>query len=138
MLIRQFQYPADYPAVLKLWKSMEKGVRVGPSDTAAEIEKKLQRDPELFLIAESDGQIVGSVLGGFDGRRGTIYHLSVLMSHRNQNIATQLLKELEIRLQQLGCIKSYLLVNADNIHAFPFYENRGWKHTDNVIFMKEF
>lgn len=48
MLVRQFQYPADYPAVLKVWESMEKGVRVGPSDTAAEIEKNYSVIPNYF------------------------------------------------------------------------------------------
>ena len=37
---------------LKLWESMEKGVHVGRSDTLAEIEKKIARDPDLFLVAE--------------------------------------------------------------------------------------
>ena len=56
---------------------MEKGVHVGRSDTPAEIEKKLARDPDLFLVAECEQQIIGSVIGGYDGRRGMIYHLAV-------------------------------------------------------------
>lgn len=75
--IREFRFPADYESVHALWAGMEKGVRVGRSDTPAEIERKLSRDPDLFLVAESDGCIVGSVIGGFDGRRGLIYHLAV-------------------------------------------------------------
>ena len=104
----------------------------------AEIEKKMKRDPDLFLVAEFDAQLIGSVLGGFDGRRGTIYHLSVFTEYRSQGVATQLLNELERRLQWKGCKKSYLLVNADNAEVFPFYEHRGWKRTDNIIYSKEF
>ena len=50
---------------------------MGRSDTLAEITKKVQRDPDLFLVAEADGRLIGSVIGGFDGRRGMIYHLAV-------------------------------------------------------------
>ena len=73
--IREFHFPEDYNSVLHLWKGLEKGVHVGRSDTPAEIEKKIARDPDLFLVAELDSDIIGSVIGGFDGRRGLIYHL---------------------------------------------------------------
>ena len=60
-----------------MWASIEKGVHTGRSDTPPEIEKKIARDPDLFLVAEVEHQIIGSVIGGFDGRRGLIYHLAV-------------------------------------------------------------
>ena len=68
--LREFCFPSDYEQVYLLWQSVERGVRVGRSDTQGEIEKKIARDPDLFLVAEAAGRIVGSVIGGFDGRRG--------------------------------------------------------------------
>lgn len=64
--IRDFRYPQDYPAVRELWEGMEKGVHVGRSDEPEEIAKKFMRDPDLFLVAEEDGRIIGSVFGGYD------------------------------------------------------------------------
>src|SRR3970040_1037454 len=84
--IREFRFPADYEAVLNLWHGIEKGVHVGRSDSLVEIEKKLARDPDLFLCADSDGQLIASVLGGCDGRRGLIYHLAVAASFRGNGI----------------------------------------------------
>ena len=75
--IRPYRSPEDYLAVVGLWESAGEGIHLGPSDTAEEIAKKSARDPQLFLVAERDGRIVGSVIGGFDGRRGLIYHLAV-------------------------------------------------------------
>ena len=75
--IREFCFPNDYPPTLKLWENIEVGVHVGRSDTPEEIQKKLNRDPDLFLVAELNEQIIGSVIGGYDGRRGMIYHLAV-------------------------------------------------------------
>lgn len=130
--IRQFRFPEDYQQVINLWSSMEKGVRVGRSDTPAEIEKKLARDPDLFLVAECGEEIVGSVIGGYDGRRGMIYHLAVSASFQGRGIGSQLMEEIEERLRRKGCLKSYLLIAEDNHDVEPFYRKHGWEHMDTV------
>jgi ribosomal protein S18 acetylase RimI-like enzyme len=137
--IREFRFPDDYDSTVKLWSSMEVGVQVGRSDAPEEIQKKLLRDPDLFLVAEASNEIVGTILGGFDGRRGMIYHLAVRTSERNQGIGTLLLKEVEQRLQARGCKKCYLLVTVDNPDAIHFYEQKNWREMKNDrIFGKEF
>lgn len=130
--IREFLFPSDYEQVIELWRSIEKGVHLGRSDTSAEIEKKLSRDPDLFLVAESEGAIIGAVIGGFDGRRGLIYHLAVSASFRGQGIGSELMTELESRLRAKGCLKCYLLVTVDNIEVADYYIHRGWQPMDQV------
>lgn len=105
---------------------------MGRSDTSAEIEKKLARDPDLFLVAESSGSIIGSVIGGFDGRRGLIYHLAVAAAFRGQGIGSRLMDEVERRLRAKGCLKCYLLVTRDNPEAESYYQQRGWQHMDSI------
>lgn len=68
--IRPYRHPHDYPAVRALWESMEKGVNVGRSDSPDEIAKKAARDPDLFLLAEADGLIVGSIIAASTGGAG--------------------------------------------------------------------
>ena len=80
-----------------------------------------------ILVAEINGEIIGSVLGGYDGRRGIMYHLAVALSHRRQGIAERLVELLEQRLRQKGCIRYYLLVTKDNDEAIQFYEHRGFE-----------
>ena len=139
MNIREFCFPDDYDGALKLWGSMEVGVQVGRSDTPEELQRKLQRDPDLFLIAEENNVIVGTIIGGFDGRRGMIYHLAVQSNFREQGIGSLLLAEVEKRLKAKGCRKCYLLVTADNTDAAQFYEQRDWNEMKNDrIFAKEF
>jgi ribosomal protein S18 acetylase RimI-like enzyme len=130
--IREFCFPADYEPVLALWRSIERGVHIGRSDTPAEIEKKLRRDPELFLVAEANGEIIGSVIGGYDGRRGLVYHLAVAPPYRGRGIGSRLMDELESRLRAKGCLKCYLLVTDDNPEAEVYYQQRGWQHMDSV------
>jgi len=130
--IRTFQFPSDYPAALSLWQVAGEGIGIGLSDQPEEIEKKLQRDPDLFLVAEMDGQMVGTVIGGFDGRRGMVYHLAVSAEYRRQGLASRLMDEIESRLREKGCRKAYLLVKKDNPQAVALYENRGWGEMDHV------
>ena len=136
--IREFHFPADYEQVYELWESIERGVRTGRSDTPAEIEKKLARDPDLFLVAESEGEVIGSVIGGYDGRRGLIYHLAVSASFRGQGLGACLMDEVESRLRAKGCLKCYLLVTDDNPEAEGFYRHGGWQHMEYIhLFGKE-
>ncbi len=67
MQIREFRLN-DYDEVLALWKSS--GLILRPGDDLEAIKLKLQRDPDLFLVAEDGREIVGVVMGGWDGRRG--------------------------------------------------------------------
>jgi ribosomal protein S18 acetylase RimI-like enzyme len=131
--IREFRYPEDYPAVYKLWSEAGAGIHLRRSDEPGEIAKKIGRDPDLFLLAVSDGQIVGSVLGGFDGRRGMVYHLAVAEAFRQRGIGADLMGVLEKRLREKGCIRYYLLVTKDNSSAIRFYENLGWKQMDDLF-----
>jgi len=131
--IREFDISQDYEKVRNLWKGAGAGIQLRRSDDRDEILKKLQRDPDLFLVATSDEKIIGTVIGGFDGRRGLIYHLAVDQDYREKRIGSQLMDDVENRLRLKGCIKSYLLVTRENESAMQFYEKRGWQHMDYLL-----
>src|SRR5512139_3948037 len=119
--IRTYQHPDDYTAVRALWEGIERGIHLGRSDTEDEIAKKAGHDPGLFLLAEAEARLVGALMGGFDGRRGLLYHLAVAPSHRGQGIGSALLREMEHRLRARGCLKCYLLVTTDNPEGIAYY-----------------
>jgi ribosomal protein S18 acetylase RimI-like enzyme len=131
--LREFRFPEDYPAVLDLWQHAGPGIHVRRSDEPGEIQKKLRRDPDLFLVAEAAGKIVGSVVGGFDGRRGLIYHLAVAAEYRKAGTGSLLMEEVERRLRAHGCIRCYLMVAEDNLDAIRFYEKRGWEPMNGIL-----
>jgi ribosomal protein S18 acetylase RimI-like enzyme len=137
ILIREFQYPGDYGTAIELWESAGAGVRVGPSDAPEEIQKKLKRDPDLFLVAEAGSELIGTVMGGFDGRRGMVYHLAVSAPFRRRGVATQLMAELERRLRLKGCIRAYLVVFPDNVAAMRHYESIGWGLLQDSLYAKD-
>ena len=137
LVLREFQLSSDYSQVITLWQNAGPGVHIRHSDEQSEIAKKLLRDPDLFLVAELGGHIIGTVLGGFDGRRGMVYHLAVDSSFRKNGVGNALMAELEKRMEQKGCIRSYLLVTRDNLDAIRFYESHDWEQMDLLVYGKD-
>jgi ribosomal protein S18 acetylase RimI-like enzyme len=134
--VRTFTWD-DWPQVLALWQAAGPGIHLGASDSPDEIRKKWAHDPELFLVAEDNAVLVGAVLGGFDGRRGLVYHLAVAPHRRRRGIGRALMAEIERRLAAKGCFKSYLLATPDNRQAVDFYRQLGWEVMDMVLMGKE-
>lgn len=134
--IRTFKFPDDYLPVVDLWERSGPGIHVGRSDTPEEIAKKIQRDSDLFLVADFQEEIIGVVIGGYDGRRGMIYHLAVDKEFRRIGVGTALMEALEGRLREKGCLRSYLMVRKDNAAA-QFYEKIGWQTLDIFLLGKD-
>ena len=137
VIVRPFSFQEDYQFVLHLWETAGEGIHIQRSDQPDEILKKLARDPDLFLVACVEKKIVATVIAGFDGRRGMIYHLAVSPEHRKEGIASYLMSEVEQRLRLKGCIRCYLFVTPNNQTAMQFYENRGWSRMKIVPFGKD-
>ncbi len=137
LCIREFRFEEDYAAVIRLWNEAGSGIHLGRSDAPAELQRKLQRDPDLFLVAELEGNLIGAVIGGFDGRRGLIYHLAVDQTYRTRGIGSRLMDAVESRLRAKGCIRCYLLVVIDNTDAMRYYEKHGWQAMNVVTYGKD-
>jgi ribosomal protein S18 acetylase RimI-like enzyme len=137
MVIRQFDLDRDYDSAVALWRTAGPDVHVGPSDSRDQIAIKLARDPDLFLAAEEGGRLVGTVIGGWDGRRGLIYHLAVAADFRQQGVGRRLMTEVEQRLTAKGCYKSYLLITQDNTDVMDFYRKLGWEAMPVQVMGKE-
>lgn len=127
MRIRPFDFERDYAAAIALWQTAGPGVHVGRSDAPDELRKKLARAPDRLLVAKVDGRLAGTALGGFDGRRGMVYHLAVDPTQRSRGLATALMTDLEHRLRAKGCLKCYLMVDAGTAELVAFYQRLGWE-----------
>ena len=124
----------DHAAVLSLWHGC--GLHPSRSDSVEGMARKLARDPQLFLLAVQDDEVVGSVLGSFDGRRGWINRLAVRSDLRGKGLADRLMAEVERRLVALGCEKVNLLIEPENGAVQAYYERLGYS-VDPLIFMEK-
>ncbi len=118
----------DVPSATALWAATE---NLGPPPTD-DLARVRARTPELVLVAEFDGHVVGVVLGGDDGRRGWISRLAVAGSARRRGVARALVRELEERLASRGCPQVNVLVFADNHAGRALWETAGYAHSEGV------
>ena len=116
----------DHAQVVALWSKVFKDDPPW-NEPASMIRRKLTVQPELFLVAVIDGQVVGTVMAGFDGVRGWIHHLAVRGSHRRQGIASSLMRAAEKGLEIAGCPKVNLQVRATNSKVIAFYRSLGYE-----------
>ena len=93
---------------------------------------KVARDPGLFLVAVSDGRVVGTAMGGYDGHRGWIYSLAVEQNERRRGIGTALVRKVERKLRGLGCLKVNLQVMPGNKRVVEFYQGLGFSIEDRI------
>jgi ribosomal protein S18 acetylase RimI-like enzyme len=130
--IRNFQMK-DYDETVQLWKNA--GLEIRPGDEKREIEKKLERDPELFLVAEdTDGSLVGTVLGSWDGRRGWIHHLAVRPDRQHTGLGSKIVEELEGRMKKKGVLKVNAIVYRTNMKSINFFTKHGYEHHEQDLF----
>jgi ribosomal protein S18 acetylase RimI-like enzyme len=130
MKIREFKIE-DYEIVRGLWQTA--GLTLRPGDELDDVKLKLQRDADLFLVAEQEDEIVGSVMGGWDGRRGWIYHLAVNPEHQRKRIGASLVRELEKRLVTKGAKKVNAQVYRWNEKSSDFFKAMGYDAQPDLI-----
>ena len=132
-MIRPFT-EADMSAVVDLWKLCD--LTRPWNDPTKDITRKLTVQPELFLLAEQEGRIIGSVMAGYEGHRGWINYLAVHPDYRRAGLGRQLMAAAEKRLLSLGCPKINLQVRTSNAAAIGFYQSIGFAQDEVVSYGK--
>lgn len=120
----------DSDTVIAIWQACD--LTVPWNDPLKDIARKLQVNPELFLVAEQNGRIAGTVMGGYEGHRGWINYLAVLPDCQRQGVGRALMETIEAKLLALGCPKINLQVRSSNTAVIQFYGHLGY-HIDDVI-----
>lgn len=129
MKVRTFE-PTDTDEVIALWQACE---LLRPwNDPVLDVQRKLKVNDSLFLVGLSAGNIVASVMGGYDGHRGWMNYLAVAPGHQRKGYATRLVSSLEARLLAVGCPKINLQIRTDNVSVQAFYKKLGFSVDDAV------
>jgi ribosomal protein S18 acetylase RimI-like enzyme len=112
----------ELAAVLTLWQ--KSGV-TPPSltDSIDGLTRLISEPGGILLVAVIDGQIVGSVIGGWDGWRGNIYRLAVTPEYRRRGIARRLVAEISSALFAKGAVRISALVEREHRWAIDFWES---------------
>ncbi len=121
----------DYLVVIDFWRQTP-GLRLSEVDSKEKLDLFLQRNEGFSFVAESAGQLVGTILCGHDGRRGFLYHLAVHTKHRRQGLGRQLVDRCIGRLAANGIDKCHLFVLEGNDSAMAFWKKIGFQQRKDI------
>jgi ribosomal protein S18 acetylase RimI-like enzyme len=96
--------------------------------------KYLLRNPSTCFVAEKDGDIIGVILSGHDGRRGYIHHTAVHESEQRHGIGAALLKAAMNALENEGINKVALVVFNKNEKGNAFWEKQGFTARGDLVY----
>ena len=123
---------SDYSRVKELWLSI-RGFCIRSIDDSKEgVEKFLNRNPGLSCVCECDGQIVGAILCGHDGRRGCLYHVCVHEDYRRRGIGKAMVVFCMNALKKEKISKVSLIAFSTNDIGNAFWKEIGWTRREDL------
>jgi ribosomal protein S18 acetylase RimI-like enzyme len=121
----------DEESVVSLWAEVFEG-DPARNEPRKVIRRKLGVQREFFLVGEVQGEVVATVIAGFDGYRGWVYHLAVRSGCRRRGFGRALMQAAEASLKAAGCPKLNLQVRSSNSGVVEFYARLGYSVEDRT------
>lgn len=117
----------DYPGLYKLWMTIHGfGIR-SIDDSEIGVARFLKRNPETSVVAvNEEGEIVGGILCGHDGRRGCLYHVCVREDYRRRGIGKEMVVFCMNALKAENISKVSLIAFSTNDIGNAFWNEIGW------------
>lgn len=131
---------SDLDEALKLWKISFNAGFSANFDIKESLIKYLNRNPELSSVAcTKEGKIVGALMCGHDGRRGSIYNTAVYSEYRNNGIGRRMEERSLRKLKKVGITTGFLFINVNNPGSEEFWNSIGWTVAPDIKYLyKEF
>ena len=129
LIIRAYE-TADEASVVSLWHAC--GLVVPWNDPVRDIHRKIQVQPDFFLVGLSHGKLAATVMAGYEGHRGWINYLAVAPEHRRQGFGCRMMEAAEARLRAVGCPKINLQIRGSNTEVVDFYRSIGFLEDDSI------
>ena len=122
----------DYEKVYELWMSIS-GVGIRSIDDSKEgVERFIKRNPTTSMVAVCNEEVVGAILCGHDGRRGSLYHVCVKECYRKHGIGQQLVETCLEALKAEHINKVNLIAFKRNEVGNRFWKGLGWDYREDV------
>lgn len=124
MILIRAATTSDVDGVLALWHAAE--AEPTHTDDPDSLRRLLGHDLAALLVAEEEGNIVGTVIAAWDGWRGSVYRLVVVPDHRRRGLGRDLLERAQSRLVGLGATRLQAIVVETDGQATSFWHSTGW------------
>jgi len=123
--------PDDAERIVRFWH--DSGASMGPGDSVESVRRAVSHPAALMMLAEAGGELVGTLLGTFDGWRGNMYRLVVHPAWRRQGIARRLVRRIEQFFAECGARRITVLIEVDRPWAVAFWTAAGYPRDDHIV-----
>jgi len=128
---------SDYEEMKKLWSRASLPFKPVGRDSKKAIAAQIGANPDFFLGAFEEGQLVGTVILSSDLRKGWINRLAVDPDYRNHSVAKALIEESERTLNKHGLKIFCALIEDYNVASKELFKKCGYvEHRDILYFSK--
>ena len=118
---------SHFGGVDRLWQSVFPGADERNRAHQA-IPMKTALEDGLFWVALDDnGDVIGTVMAGWDGHRGWLYFVATSPDHRRRGVGGALVRKAVAELGARGCGKVNLQIRAGNEQVQAFYQSLGFE-----------
>jgi Acetyltransferases len=131
VIVRKFHL-SDYDRIIELWKEGNLPLKPMGRDSREEIERQIKLPQVIFLVAEFEGQIVGTVMATHDGRKGWINRLAVAKDFRGRGLGQLLVREAEKELEKQGLMIFAALIEEDNEPSINLFKKLGYEYHSEI------
>jgi N-acetylglutamate synthase len=135
-MLRDFRM-GDYDQVIELWRICGLPFRPNGRDSKERIAMEIEKPMALFLVIECKGNIVGTLFGTTDGRKGWINRLAVRPDHQRSGNAKRLINEMENRFERLGLEVFSCLIEDHSDSSMRLFEAVGYKEDPSVHYFSK-
>jgi ribosomal protein S18 acetylase RimI-like enzyme len=127
--------PEDYEGAYDLWTRVP-GMNLNSLDNSyTGIARIIRKNPETCLVAADNERIIGTILGGNDGRKGFIYHTAVAPAEQGKGIGTILIERVCTIFKKNEITKIGLFVVLDNEEGKQFWTKKGWDVRPDIVYL---
>ena len=127
--------PEDYDEIIDVWKIAGLPFRPIGRDSKEEIIRQMELDPEMFLGAFVDSQMIGMIMGSYDSRKGWLNRLAVIPEHQGKGIAHSLVEEMEKLLKAKGFRIIATMIEDGHKESMKLFKNAGYIIHDDITYL---
>ncbi len=127
----------DYDRMMEVWTKSGLPIRPAGRDSREKIAVEMQRNPDFFIGAFDDDDMIGLVVASSDGRKGWINRLAVIPEYRGKGLGRELIRRSEQALYRSGVEILACLIMDDNTPSIRLFESEGYSHWSNVYYFRK-
>ncbi len=128
----------EYERLIALWERCGLAYEQDGRDSREQIEKQIFDDHVVILTMKTDeGQLVGSIIGSYDGRKGWINRLAVDPEFRGRRLAARLLERAEAMLAEMGARVIGALIEDLNFPSMAAFRHAGYYGWEQIVYFRK-